>query len=176
MKKIILLVLSALIMSCAEKKTNQVAQLKKEINVDVKMYTELWDDFLSGNTNAISNKTFTEDIVVVTANGNIQGIEAVREFYLNYLTGFSEINFKIIDAFGQGNKLIKHYNFKGKHTGDFFGIPATGNYLNLSGTTMVTMRDGKIAKEQDFFDMKSLLDQLEKGEGDVTVDNYQPIN
>jgi steroid delta-isomerase-like uncharacterized protein len=176
MKKIILLVLSALIMSCAEKKTNQVVQAKKEINVSVKMYTELWDDFLSGNTNAISNKTFTEDVIVVTANGNIQGIEAVREFYLNYLMGFSEIDFKIIDAFGQGNKLIKHYNFKGKHTGDFFGIPATGNYLNLSGTTMVTMRDGKIAKEQDFFDMKSLLDQLEKGEGNVTVDNYQPIN
>ena len=41
---------------------------------------------------------------------------------------------------------------------------------------MVTMRDGKIAKEQDFFDMNSLLDQLEKGEGNVTVDNYQPIN
>jgi hypothetical protein len=159
-----------------KKKTNQVVQAKKEINVSVKMYTELWDDFLSGNTNAISNKTFTEDVIVVTANGNIQGIEAVREFYLNYLMGFSEIDFKIIDAFGQGNKLIKHYNFKGKHTGDFFGIPATGNYLNLSGTTMVTMRDGKIAKEQDFFDMKSLLDQLEKGEGNVTVDNYQPIN
>ena len=87
-------------MSGAEKKTNQVAQSKKEINVDVKMYTALWDDFLSGNTNAISNKTFTEDIVVVTANGNIQGIEAVREFYLNYLNGFSEIDFKIIDAFG----------------------------------------------------------------------------
>ena len=100
MRKIILLMLSALIMSCAEKKTNQVAQSKKEINVDVKMYTALWDDFLSGNTNAISNKTFTEDIVVVTANGNIQGIEAVREFYLNYLNGFSEIDFKIIDAFG----------------------------------------------------------------------------
>ena len=56
------------------------------------------------------------------------------------------------------------------------GIPATGNYLNLSGTTIVTMRDGRIAKEQDFFNMKSLLDQLQNSEGDVTVDEYQPIN
>ena len=31
----------------------------------------------------------------------------------------------------------------------------TGNSLNLSGTTIVTMRDGRIAKEHDFFDMKS---------------------
>jgi hypothetical protein len=38
------------------------------------------------------------------------------------------------------------------------------------------MRDGRIAKEQDFVNMKSLLDQLQNSEGDVTVDEYQPIN
>jgi hypothetical protein len=48
--------------------------------------------------------------------------------------------------------------------------------LNLSGTTIVTMRNGRIAKEHDFFDMKSMLDQLLKSEGDLTVDEYQPIN
>ena len=67
-------------------------------------------------------------------------------------------------------------SFKGKHTGDFFGIPATGNLLDLSGTTMVTMKDGKIAKEHDFFDMKSTLDQLLSSEGDVVIDEYQPVN
>ena len=92
------------------------------------------------------------------------------------MTGFTEIEWTIIDAFGQGSKLIKHWNFKGRHTGDFFGIPATGNLLNLSGTTIVTMREGRIAKEHDFFDMKSMLDQLLNSEGDLTVDEYQPIN
>ncbi|MFM1808639.1 MAG: hypothetical protein RLZZ242_1364, partial [Bacteroidota bacterium] len=40
----------------------------------------------------------------------------------------------------------------------------------------VTMRDGRIAREQDFFNMQSLLDQLQNGKGQVTVDEYQPIN
>ncbi len=69
---------------------------------------------------------------------------------------------------GQVNRLVKHWNFKGTHTGNFFGIPASGNKLNLSGTTMVTMRDGKIAKEQDFFDMMSMVNQLTSG--DVNAD------
>ena len=112
----------------------------------------------------------------VTAEGDIVGIEGVKNHYLNYLTGFSEIEWKIKDAFGQGDRLVKHWNFKGKHTGDFFGIPATGNLLDLSGTTMVTMKDGKIAKEHDFFDMKSMLDQLLSSEGDVVIDEYQPVN
>jgi uncharacterized protein len=83
----------------------------------------------------------------------------------------------VTTTFGQGDKLVKHWNFKGKHTGEFFGMPATGNYLDLSGTTIVTMRDGKIAKEHDFFDMQSLINQLSTGtDGSVTVDEYRSVN
>ena len=176
MKKIYLVFIGILIFGCNQAPTEKLDTQSEQIEIDVKMYSELWDKFLSGETDAISELTFTEDVVVVTEQGNIVGLEAVKEFYLNYLQGFSEIEFTIIDAFGRGDKLIKHYNFKGKHTGTFMGIPATGNYLNLSGTTIVTMRDGRIAREQDFFNMKSLLDQLQNGKGEVTVDEYQPIN
>jgi len=157
MKNIFFISLGILFLGCSQAPRENQNQLSEQIQIDVKMYSELWDKFLSGDTNAINNSTFTEDVVVVTEQGNIVGIDAVKEFYLNYLEGFSEIEFQIIDAFGRGDKLIKHYNFKGKHTGTFMGIPATGNYLNLSGTTIVTMREGRIAKEQDFFNMKSLL-------------------
>ena len=176
MKKIFLVFIGILIFGCNQAPMEKLDTQSEQIEIDVKMYSELWDKFLSGETDAISELTFTEDVVVVTEQGNVVGLEAVKEFYLNYLQGFSEIEFTIIDAFGRGDKLIKHYNFKGKHTGTFMGIPATGNYLNLSGTTIVTMRDGRIAREQDFFNMKSLLDQLQNGKGEVTVDEYQPIN
>lgn len=95
---------------------------------------------------------------------------------MNYLNGFSDIEFTILDAFGQGDRIVKHWNFKGTHTGEFFGIPATGNKLDLSGTTLVTMQDGKIAKEQDFFDMQSLILQLQQpSEEEVVVDDYTGI-
>ena len=57
-----------------------------------------------------------------------------------------------------------------KRQGDFFGIPASGNKLDLSGTTLVSIKDGKIAREQDFFDMMSMLNQLQQNSGDVTID------
>lgn len=152
--------------------TNSTLQLER----DLEMYQNVWNSFLAGDTSVVNDKNFTEDVIVVTSEGDIVGIKACKEFYTNYLTGFSDIEWTIVDAFGQGNKLIKHWNFKGKHTGDFFGIPATGNSLNLSGTTIVTMRDGRIAREHDFFDMKSMLDQLLKAQGELTVDEYQSIN
>ena len=50
--------------------------------------------------------------------------------------------------------------FKGTHTGVFFGIPATGKSVDLDGATIVKMKDGKIASEQDFFDNMDLMTQL----------------
>ena len=91
---------------------------------------------------------------------------------MNFLNGFSDIEFTIPEVIGQGNRLVKHWNFKGTHTGDFFGMPASGNKLNLSGTTLVTIKDGKIAKEHDFFDMMSMVGQLT--EGDVDADATKP--
>ena len=179
MKNISIFLLSIFILSCNETNNadKKIIDSAKQIEIDIKMYKKVWDTFLlDGDTSVVNDKNFTTDVVIVTADGNLIGIDAAKEHYSNYLNGFSEIEWDIVDAFGQGGKLIKHWNFKGKHTGEFFGIPPTGNYLDLSGTTIVTMKDGKIAKEHDFFDMKSMLDQLMKSSGDVTIDEYQPIN
>ena len=143
---------------------------------DLIKYESIWNSFLSGDTSVANEENFHKDVVVVTAQGNITGIKAVKDFYMNYLNGFSEIEFTILDAFGQGDRIVKHWNFKGVHTGKFFGIPATNNKLDLSGTTLVTMKDGKIAKEQDFFDMESLKSQLQMpSQDEVVVDDYTGI-
>ena len=143
---------------------------------DLVKYESIWNRFLAGDTSVANENNFQKDVVVVTAQGDLVGIKAVKDFYMNYLNGFSDIEFTILDAFGQGDRIVKHWNFKGTHTGEFFGIPATGNKLDLSGTTLVTMQDGKIAKEQDFFDMQSLILQLQQpSEEEVVVDDYTGI-
>ena len=177
MKNKYLILLCLIVFGCGQNNSKrEIIDSNVQLEKDLKMYQDVWNTFLNGDTSVVNSNNFTEDVVVVTAEGNITGIEAVKNHYMNYLIGFSEIEWKIKDAFGQGDRLVKHWNFKGKHTGSFFGIPATGNYLDLSGTTMVTMRNGKIAKEHDFFDMKSMLDQLLKSEGDVVIDEFQPVN
>ena len=53
-----------------------------------------------------------------------------------------------------------HWNFKGTHDGDFFGIPATGKKVDLNGTTLILMENGKIKQEQDYFDNLDFYTQL----------------
>lgn len=46
------------------------------------------------------------------------------------------------------------------HTAGFFGIPATGKYVKVQGSTIVRMQNVEIAEEQDLFDNLDLLTQL----------------
>jgi len=176
MKNIQYIFLLFLFVCCTNNKDTSVDVTQDTFEKDLAKYESIWNRFLEGDTSVANENNFQKDVVVVTAQGDLVGIKAVKDFYMNYLNGFSDIEFTILDAFGQGDRIVKHWNFKGTHTGEFFGIPATGNKLDLSGTTLVTMKDGKIAKEQDFFDMQSLILQLEKpSEEEVVVDDYTGI-
>ena len=124
------------------------------------MYTHTWDEIINhGRLDLFNDSNFTKD-VVMHANPDVIGIDSARALYANYVNGFSNIRFTIVDVFGQGDKLVKHWKFKGKHTGTFFGIPATGKDVDVEGATLVKMRRGKIAEEQDFFDNLVFMQQL----------------
>ncbi len=134
---------------------------KSSIDKDIKMYTQVWDDIVNkGQIDLINDKNFDPSITQINTTGNIVGIGDFKAYYQNFLTGFSDIKFTVIDVFGQGNKIVKHWRFEGKHTGDFFGIPATGNSVNVEGVTLVKMKNGRIAQEQDFMDNSVLMQQL----------------
>lgn len=134
---------------------------KNDIEKDLKMYEEVWNDIVNkGRIDLINDKNFDPNIVQISNTGNIVGIADFKAYYQNFITGFSDIKFTVIDAFGQDNKIVKHWRFEGKHTGDFFGIPATDKLLNIEGVTLVKMKDGRIAQEQDFMDNALFMQQL----------------
>jgi len=154
MKKLITLfslTIALLLISCEDQQTKK----------DIEMYTATWDEIINnGNLDYFNEDRFDENITLIMAPENVEGIEAVKDFYNNYLTGFSDIQFTVKNVFGQGDNIVKHWSFKGTHTGDFFGIPATGNKVNIDGTTLVKMKNGRIAQEQDFLDNMAFMSQL----------------
>ena len=165
MKNIILITLIGVtILSCEPKQSQECVDLSNANSIvksNLELYSMVWDKAINGrNIEIINLDYFDENIKAITAEGDIEGIDAFKAYYNNYLTGFSDAEFNIVDVFGQGDKIVKHWNFKGTHDGDFFGIPPTGKKIDLIGTTLVLMKDGKILQEQDFFDNYSLLSQL----------------
>ena len=148
-------VISLISISC------ETVQTDNKLSENSKTYEKVWAQFFDQrDMDVINSQYFTEDVKVVIPGDDIIGIEGTKDYYGNYLTGFSDAEFTFVHIFGQGDKLVKQWNFKGTHDGDFFGIPPTNKSLDLSGTTIVMMKDGKVFKEQDFFDNHSFLMQL----------------
>ncbi|PQJ77307.1 ester cyclase [Polaribacter glomeratus] len=168
LSKLFALLLLSSIISCKNKvvhepTTEHIALeiAEKQLNENLKMYETVWDDILNNREiDKINETNFDPDIKMISATENIVGIKDFKAYYQNYLTGFSNIEFTIVDVFGQGDKIVKHWIFKGTHTGEFFGIPASGKDVDIDGVTLVKMKDGKIAQEQDFMDNLSFYQQL----------------
>ena len=163
MKKIILITI-LIFTGCDQapsEKCKSIEIANAQIEKNIKTYKTAWNMFFDNReSGALNTESFDEQVTVVTASGNITGIDAFRDYYNNYLTGFSDAEFTFVDTFGQGDKMVKHWNFKGTHDGEMFGIPATNNKVDINGTTLVLFKDGKVFQEQDFFDNHSFLTQL----------------
>lgn len=167
LKLILSLALIVLFISCNSN--------EKHVQKNIAMYTQTWDEIINqGNLDLINNTNFDDSITMVYSPENIVGIDDFKAYYSNFVTGFSNVEFTIVDVFGQDDKLVKHWRFKGTHSGDFFGIPATDNTVDVEGVTLVEMKNGKIAKEQDFMDNMVFMQQLgiaSSPENVSTIDN-----
>jgi len=150
------------LVACNNAQTNTAKEATTDsVAANIKMYSHVWDEIINkGKLDLFNDSNFTKNVIMHANPSDIVGIDSARAYYANYLTGFSNITFTIKDVFGMGNKLVKHWNFKGTHTGLFFGITATGKTVDLDGVTLVRMENGKIAEERDFFDNLTFMQQL----------------
>jgi len=126
---------------------------------NIKFYGHVWDVAVNEGRMNILDTAFAENVILHTTPA-VTGKANAIAYYSNYVTGFSNRQFTVRESLGQGNKVVKYWNFKGKHTGTFFGIPATNKDVDVVGCTIATIVNGKITEERDFMDMLEFLQQL----------------
>lgn len=143
------LLLGSLNVSAQSKKECEILKkVENQVENNIKLYRAVWDSIFNyRDINQVNDKNFATDVILLNQKEGIraQGIEGFKNAFNAYLIGFSDIKFTFIDLWGHGDKLVKHWNFKGKHN-------KTGKMMDLSGVTLVKMKDGKIIEEQDFDD------------------------
>lgn len=151
MKKLlyfILLLAGFTVTAQSKKECQDLLKAEKQVETNIQLYKATWDKiFNQRDIEQVNDKNFATDVILLNQKEGIraQGIEGFKKAFNAYLIGFSDIKFTFIDVWGHGDKLVKHWNFQGKHN-------KTGNMMNLSGVTLVKMKDGKIIEEQDFDD------------------------
>ena len=97
---------------------------------------EIWNKY---NLDLIP-EYYDSNFVWHTLQGDIQGLEGVKQFATMVFGGFPDFHIDIEDMVGEGDKVVVRGLFSGTHQGDFMGIPATGKktaYPTISITRIV---------------------------------------
>jgi steroid delta-isomerase-like uncharacterized protein len=156
MKKIICaVVMSTLLFAC----TNPSAQKEQIENDNIKFYTKVWEVAVNEGKINILDTAYASDVVLHTVP-EIKGKDSAKAYYANYVTGFSNRQFIVKEMIAKGDKIVKYWQFKGTHTGNFFGIDSTGKTVDIIGCTIAKIVNGKITEEQDFVDNYAFLQQI----------------
>lgn len=77
-----------------------------------------------------------------------------------FLDAFDSFHFEIKDMMVDGDKISIWAEITGKHTGELFGIKATGREVMFREAAWYKLKDGKLDEVYPFVDWNTLFEQL----------------
>ena len=90
----------------------------------------------------------------------MRGREAWRQNFEMMKHAFPDLQAHIEDIFAAQDKVAVRLRFRGTHSGEFLGFPATGRTIEYVSHEFYRIADGLIAEEWICSDMTTLLRQL----------------
>lgn len=84
------------------------------------------------------------------------GTEHLEQFF----TAFTDLHTKVLDLFGEGDKVIARLDITGTNTGSFAGQPPTGKKVNFQSFRIYRIVDNKIVESWAMQDRLGLMEQL----------------
>jgi steroid delta-isomerase-like uncharacterized protein len=110
---------------------------------------------------------FTDDVEYedVTFGAVNKGKGALRNFATAVFGSFGDLTFesrsRFVAANGRWGSI--EWVWRGRQIKDFPGLPATNKPFEVRGAAVVQFRDGKIARNSDYWDLATYLKQVGLG-------------
>ncbi len=91
--------------------------------------------------------------------GQTQGIDGLKQ-RVAMVRGAFNPQFTLEDVLADGDKVVVRWTNSGTHLADWFGVPATGRTVVVSGIDIHQLRDGRMAEHWDVVDIFGLMMQI----------------
>jgi len=119
-------------------------------------YVEAWDN---GDFEALKD-IHSPDFVLYLPPGKDGSLEDILENCKQQLVMYPDRVFIDEDLIAKGDKVISRWTFRGTHTGDVEGFPATGNKFEITGIEIIRVENGKIVESWEESNQLSFYRQL----------------
>jgi steroid delta-isomerase-like uncharacterized protein len=75
-------------------------------------------------------------------------------------SGFPDIQWTLEELISEDDKVAARFTMRGTHHGAFFGIPPTGNSIQVQAMNFYRLSDGQIVEERGQPDLLGLMQQI----------------
>ena len=121
----------------------------------------LWPNELCSKGNYdVLEQALTEDHVLDENGTQFEGREGMRRHTMTVRDAFEGFHVEVLDAHCDGDRGSARWIATGKHTGEFFGIPATGRDIRVHGLMLTQFAGSQLKHSFLSWDTASLLRQL----------------
>jgi steroid delta-isomerase-like uncharacterized protein len=93
----------------------------------------------------------------------LNGLETWRQGYDLMRRAFPDLEAHVEDVVAAEDRVAVRVSFRGTHSGEFQGVPATGRTIHYVSHEFYRIADGLIVEEWICSDMASLFRQLSQG-------------
>jgi steroid delta-isomerase-like uncharacterized protein len=120
----------------------------------------LQEAFNEGNL-GVADEIFATDYVLhdPTTPEEISGPEGIKQFVQMYRSAFPDTHITVEDQIAEGDEVVTRWRGRGTHQGELFGIPPSGNQVEITGITISRFEGGKIAEAWTNSDTLGLIAQ-----------------
>jgi steroid delta-isomerase-like uncharacterized protein len=88
------------------------------------------------------------------------GRQGIRQLYSSFPDAIADVDLRFEDQIAEGDRVVTRWSSSFTHTGDLFGVPATGRRVKQSGIMIYRIRDGKVVEQWAEANMWGLMQQL----------------
>lgn len=95
------------------------------------------------------------------AGGPVQkGIEVGVGVVQTFTTAFPDLKLTTTNQYTDGDVSVIEFTATGTHKAELEGIPATGKSMTVKVVDIITVRDGKVLGEREYYDQLGMMQQL----------------
>lgn len=96
----------------------------------------------------------------VMVEGDIIGAEGMKQYFGEMHKAFSDTSYTINDIIAENDRVVIRGTARGKHTGEFNGIPASNKSFEVNDAIEFKLKDGKLVESWAIPDGLSMMQQL----------------
>jgi steroid delta-isomerase-like uncharacterized protein len=92
--------------------------------------------------------------------GEIRGLDTIKGEVGYFHSAFPDFRWTVEDQVAEGDKVTTRYTLGGTHQGEFFGVPASGRRVEISGINIDRFEGGKLVEEWASYDLLGGMHQM----------------